>query len=237
MDYQKHPVDTLKVNSQGTLKLLEYAKDHKSIFLFASSSEIYGNSQMIPTPEDYYGNVNPIGIRACYQESKRFAETACIAYKNNYKVDVRIARIFNTYGERLRPDGIYGRVITRFIAQALTDKGITIHGDGNQTRSFCYVSDTCNALTKILNRKETSGMAINIGYPVEISILELANLILEMTNSKSKINFIKRLKDDPDRRCPFIGTAEKVLDWKPEISLIEGLQNTIKWVKYFIDNY
>jgi nucleoside-diphosphate-sugar epimerase len=235
-DYQNHPIETMKVNALDTMRLLDYAKKNSSVFMFASSSEIYGNPQVVPTPETYYGNVNPIGAKSSYQESKRFAEAACNAYHKHYGVDVRIPRLFNTYGERLRPDGLYGRVISRFIMQALRDDGVTVQGDGKTTRSFCYISDTCEALIRILKNKETSGIAINVGNVDEISILELANIIIDMTRSKSKISFVKRGDDDADRRCPDIKTAMKVLEWTPKIGLKEGLHRTIVWIKHFVDN-
>ena len=234
-EYQKYPIETLKVNSLDTVRLLDYAKNHKSLFMYASSSEIYGNADIIPTPESSWGRVNPIGIRSSYQESKRFAETACIAYNRFHNVDVRIPRIFNTYGERLRPDGLYGRVVPRFIMQALTDKDLTIHGDGKQTRSFCYVSDVCDAFLKMLKRKEISGKVINIGNPSEITIIDVARTVLDLTGSKSRLAFVKRDEDDPQRRCPDINRARSLLDWQPTISLIEGLRRTILWVKRFID--
>lgn len=235
-EYQRHPVETLKVNAVDTIRLLEYAKKHGSTLMYASSSEIYGNAQVLPTPETYNGNVNPIGAKSSYQESKRFAESVCMAYNQYHNVDVRIPRIFNTYGERLRPDGLYGRVISRFIMQALTDKEITVHGDGKQTRSFCYISDISDALRKMLEKKETSGIVVNIGNHREMSILALANLIKEMCGSRSKISFIKRGADDADRRCPDIRTAMRILEWQPKISLEEGLHRTIAWIKYFIEN-
>lgn len=234
-EYTIHPIDTLGVNSLDTIKLLEYAKEHNSIFMYSSSSEIYGAAAVVPTPETYNGNVNPIGIRSSYQESKRFAETACIAYHNYYNLDVRIPRIFNAYGERLRPDGRYGRVISRFIMQALTDNDITVHGNGNQTRSFCYVSDMCDVLMNFLSNDGAAGKVINVGNPHEITILELANIIVEMTGSKSKIIFTKGVGDDADRRSPDISLAENIFSWKPRTTLREGITRTIKWIKYFLD--
>jgi UDP-glucuronate decarboxylase len=235
-EYQKNPVETLKVNSLDTIRLLEYAKEHHSVFMFSSSSEVYGDAEIVPTPESSWGRVNPVGVRSSYQESKRFAETACVAYNRFYNVDVRIPRIFNTYGERLRPDGLYGRVLPRFIMQALTDNDITVHGNGEQTRSFCYVTDTCGALIRILRNKDTSGKVINIGNPSELTILEAAKIVLDITGSKSKIVFTKRGEDDPERRCPSIELARKMLDWHPKTALIEGLKRTVSWVKYFLDN-
>jgi nucleoside-diphosphate-sugar epimerase len=234
-EYTTHPVDTLSVNSVDTIRLLEYAKEHNSIFMYSSSSEIYGDATVVPTPETYYGNVNPVGVRSSYQESKRFAEAACIAYHNYYNLDVRIPRIFNAYGERLRPDGLYGRVISRFIMQALTDNDITVHGNGKQTRSFCYISDMCDVFMKFLTNERAVGKVINIGNPHEITILELANLILEITGSKSKITFTKGIGDDAHRRIPDIGLAEKIFCWKPRTTLREGIIRTVRWIKYFLD--
>ena len=185
-DYQTHPVETIKVNSIDTIRLLEYARKHKCTFMFSSSSEVYGNPMLVPTPETYHGNVDPMGDKSSYQESKRFGEAACKAYNNYYNVDIRIPRIFNTYGERLRPDGLYGRVISRFIMQALTDMNITVHGNGKQTRAFCYISDIREALLKMLIKKEASGIVMNVGNPCEISILELAKTIVEMTGQQIK---------------------------------------------------
>ena len=235
-EYQKNPVETLKVNSLDTIRLLEYAKEHHSVFMLSSSSEVYGDAEIVPTPESSWGRVNPVGFRSSYQESKRFAETACVAYNRFYNVDVRIPRIFNTYGERLRPDGLYGRVLPRFIMQALTDNDISVHGNGEQTRSFCYVTDTCGALIRILKNKDTSGKVINIGNPSELTILEAAKIVLDITGSKSKIVFTKRGEDDPERRCPSIELARKMLGWHPKTALIEGLKRTVSWVKYFLDN-
>jgi UDP-glucuronate decarboxylase len=235
-EYTLHPVDTLRVNSVDTIKLLDYVKEHKSIFMYTSSSEIYGDANVVPTPESYNGNVNPIGARSSYQESKRFAEASCIAYHSYFNVDVRIPRIFNTYGERLRPDGLYGRVISRFIMQALMDEDITVHGNGRQTRSFCYVADMCDAFVRFLGNTDAAGKVINLGNPHEITILELANMILEMTGSKSKITFTKGIGDDAIRRCPEIGFAGSVLGWKPYTPLGEGLQKTINWIKPFVNN-
>jgi UDP-glucuronate decarboxylase len=235
-EYQKNPVETLKVNSLDTIRLLEYAKEHHSVFMLSSSSEVYGDAEIVPTPESSWGRVNPVGVRSSYQESKRFAETACVAYNRFYNVDVRIPRIFNTYGERLRPDGLYGRVLPRFIMQALTDSDITVHGEGKQTRSFCYVLDTCDAFIRILENKETSGKVINIGNPFELTIFDAAKIVLDITGSKSKIVFTKRGEDDPERRCPSIELARKILGWHPKTPLTEGLRRTISWIKYFLDN-
>ena len=234
-EYQRHPVETIKVNALDTLKLLELARENGATFMFSSSSEVYGNPESFQYLKNTLEMSIPLVLNQDYQESKRLAETACMVYSDHYNVDIKIPRIFNTYGERLRPDGLYGRVIPRFIMQALTDKDITVHGNGKHTRSFCYVSDMCVGLIRVLETKEASGTVINLGNPDEITILELANIIIEMTGSASRISFTKRGEDDADRRCPNIEKARKILDWEPKVSLREGLRNTINWVKHFID--
>jgi UDP-glucuronate decarboxylase len=229
-EYQEHPIQTLTANSIGTLKMLELAKKCNSIFVYASSSEVYGDAKVIPTPETYYGNVNPIGVRSCYDEGKRFGEALCMAYYRESKVDVRIARIFNSYGPRIRHDGIYARALPKFTFQAIKNEPITIYGDGRQTRSFCYVYDTLRGILK-LAISNVSGEVFNIGNPNEINILRLAEVIKEIIGSKSEIVFLPPKEDDPRRRCPDINKAIKVLGWKPGISLKEGLRRTIRWIK------
>lgn len=235
-EYQEYPVETLRVNSVGTLNMLELARKHDAVFMFSSSSEVYGDSTVVPTPESYWGNVNPVGIRSSYDESKRFSEAACMAYMRKHNIDVRIPRIFNTYGERLRPDGLYGRVLPRFVMQALQGLNITVYGDGQQTRSFCYASDTCDGLIKMLATEKATGLVVNLGNPVETTILELANTIVRVTGSKSKIVFTKKSEDDPARRCPDITLAKEVLGWQPKVTLEEGLDRTIPWIKHFLEN-
>ncbi len=233
-DYQENPIDTLKTNSIGTSKALEIAVKQDAKFLFTSTSEIYGDAKVIPTPESYWGNVNPIGPRSPYDEGKRFSEALCKAYEKKQGLDVRIVRIFNTYGPRLRPEGIYGRVVSRFMTQAIEGKDITVYGDGSQTRSFCYVTDTIIAILSAMTNDNAYGEIFNIGNSVEISILELAKKIKALAKSDSKITFHPLPQDDPRRRCPDIFKVKKFLNWQPEVPLYEGLRRTISW---FQKNY
>ena len=230
-DYIQYPLKTLDANSIGTNKVLELARKNDSILLFASTSEVYGDAKIIPTSENYWGYVNPIGVRSCYDEGKRFSEALLMAYYRQYGLDTKIVRIFNTYGPRIRSDGSYGRALSRFVHQALQNKDITIYGDGLQTRSFCYVTDTVNAIFKCALNKKTTATPINIGNPNEITIKKLAALIIKKTNSKSKMIFLKRPEDDPQRRCPNINKAKKILNWKPEIILDDGLDKIISWMR------
>ena len=225
--YQKYPVETALSNSVGTYNLLLEVNKNKSRILFASSSEVYGNPLEHPQKEDYWGNVNPIGPRACYDESKRLGETLMMDFCREYKIETKIARIFNTYGPRMRTDD--GRVVPSFIVQALKNKPITIFGDGKQTRSFCYISDMVEGLIKLMNSNYVG--PVNLGNPQEITILDLAKKIKKLTNSKSKIVFKKLPVDDPVRRKPDIVLAKKVLNWAPKISIEEGLKETIKWFR------
>lgn len=230
-DYVLHPVETLLANSVGTLKMLELSKKSNARFVYASSSEVYGNAEVIPTPESYWGNVNPIGVRSCYDEGKRFSEALCVAYMKEYNLDVRIVRIFNTYGPRLRADGTYGRALSRFILQALKNEPITIYGDGQQTRSFTYVTDTVAGILKVSSSPLAKGEVFNVGNIEETKIIELAKLILEITGSKSKIVFLPPAKDDPKRRRPDISKIRNMLGWEPRVTLREGLSRTINWFK------
>lgn len=232
-EYQKYPIETLLANSLGSLRMLELARKNDSIILFTSTSEIYGNAKIIPTPEEYWGNVNPVGPRSCYDEAKRFSEALFIAYQKQYGLDTRILRIFNTYGPRIRADGFYARVIPKFIMQALNNEDITVYGDGSQTRSFCYISDTIEAILLTIYKNEAKNEIINIGNPKEISILDLAKKIKLLTKSNSKIIFKPLPQDDPRRRCPEINKAKKILNWFPRIELENGLIKTIKWFKIF----
>lgn len=225
--YQKNPVETALSNSVGTYNLLVEAQKHKSRILFASTSEVYGNPLKHPQSEDYWGNVNPIGPRSCYDESKRLGETLIMDFHREYGVETRIARIFNTYGPNMSLND--GRVVSNFIVQALKGEPLTIFGDGKQTRSFCYVSDTVEALIRLMNSDFSE--PVNIGNPEEITILELAEKIKELTNSKSEIVFKELPKDDPIRRKPDITRAKEILGWEPKISLEEGLKKTISWFK------
>ncbi len=227
IDYLKFPIQTLKVGALGTYNCLGMALNHKARMLIASTSEVYGDPLVHPQKEDYWGNVNPIGPRGVYDEAKRYAEAITMAYHRYHKVDTRIVRIFNTYGERMRLND--GRVVPNFVYQALKNKPITVFGKGNQTRSFCYVSDLTNGIYKLLMSKIDT--PVNIGNPTEMSILNFAKKIKKLTNSKSKIVFKPLPVDDPKVRKPNITKAKKYLKWSPKISLDEGLSKTIKWFK------
>jgi len=230
-EYQQHPIETLQANSIGSYNMLELARKHDSAILFASTSEVYGDAEVFPTPESCWGHVNPIGARSCYYEGKRFAEALFMAYCRKYGLDVRVARIFNSYGPRLRAEGAYGRAVSRFIIQALANQPLTVYGDGAQTRSFCYVTDTCIGLLLLLTSEGATGEVVNVGNPEEVTILELAQRIKKLTGSASPITFHPLPEDDPRRRCPDTGRAEKLLVWKPKISLEEGLVRTITWFR------
>ncbi len=230
MDYMRFPIQTLKVGSLGTHNTLGVAKVKKAKYLLASTSEVYGDPLETPQKEDYWGNVNPVGPRGVYDESKRFAEAMVMAYKKEHNIDTRIARIFNTYGPRIRLDD--GRVVPNFISQALKSKPVTVYGKGTQTRSFCYVSDLIQGILKLMD-SDFHG-PINIGNPEEISIIGFAKKIIELTSSKSKIVFKSLPEDDPKRRKPDIKRAEKELLWKPVVSLDSGLMKTIEWFKEVI---
>ena len=228
-EFEKYPIQILKANTLGIWVALGIAKKHDARFLYTSTSEIYGDAKEIPTTEEYRGNVNPIGPRSCYDEAKRCGESYVIAYKMQHGLDTRIARIFNTYGPRMRAEGVYGRVIPRFIEQALSNKPITIFGDGSQTRSFCYVTDQVEGLLKLAFLEEAKGEVVNIGSDKEMTILELAKLIKGLIKSKSEIVFDKLPKDDPLRRKPDISKAKEILGWVPKVSLEEGLRRMIEW--------
>ena len=230
-DYIINPVETLMSNSVGTIKLLDLSKRCKSRFIYASSSEVYGNATIFPTPETYYGYVSSWGVRSCYDEGKRYSEALIMAYHRKYGMDTRIQRPFNVYGPRIRPDGLYGRVIPRFIQQALNNEDITLHGNGMQTRSFLYVDDWINATWRMITFDDISGEIFNIGSPEEISILELAHTIVNEARSTSKIVHIGERPDDPKRRSADITKAEKMLGWKPETELNIGLSKTLKWIR------
>lgn len=232
-EYMIKPVETMLSNSIGLLNCLESARKSGSIVLYLSTSEVYGDADLIPTPESYWGRVNPIGPRSCYDESKRFGEALCISYIKEYGVDVRIARIFNTYGPRMDPDARYARVIPKFIMQALKNEPITVHGDGKQTRSFCYISDMVIGLLKLMTC-DCRGEVVNLGSDEEITIIELANLIKELTSSSSNIVFLPKRDDDPRRRKPDISKAKKLLGWEPTVPLREGLKRTVDWFRGII---
>ena len=224
--YQYNAIKTIKTNILGTLNALGIAKRVKARILITSTSEVYGDPKISPQVEEYWGNVNPIGIRSCYDEGKRVAETLMMEYYRNHKTEIRIARIFNTYGPKM--DKNDGRVVSNFINQCLNNEDITIYGDGSQTRSFCYVDDTVEALIKLMNQEETIG-PINIGNPYEMTIKELANKCLGIIKTKSKIIFEDLPSDDPMKRQPNIEKAKKYLDWEPETSLEDGLNKTIEY--------
>ncbi|MEM2909612.1 MAG: UDP-glucuronic acid decarboxylase family protein [Nitrososphaerota archaeon] len=230
-EYQSKPVDTMRANSVGTLNMLEVARRSDARMLYTSTSEVYGDAKALPTPETYWGNVNPIGPRSCYDEGKRFSEALIMAYIRQYGLDVRIVRIFNSFGPRMRYDGAYGRVVSKFINQALSRRPITVYGTGRQTRSFCYISDTITGITLALLNEKARGEVINIGNPHEITILRLARLIKRITDSDSKIMFMELPPDDPKRRVPDIRKAKKLLGWKPFVKLEDGLKRTVEWYK------
>ena len=227
-DFSKIPIEIMLANSLGTLNVLDIAKSKNSRFLFASTSEVYGNPLKHPQTEDYYGNVNPVGPRACYDESKRFAEALTTSYRNQKGLDSVIVRIFNTYGPRMRKDD--GRAIPSFITKALENKPVSIFGNGNQTRSFCYVTDLITGIEKAAFSKY-SGDVFNLGNPKELKIKNIAEIILEFTRSKSKIEFKKSMQDDPIRRKPDITKARKMLKWEPKTKFQEGIRETIEWFK------
>lgn len=225
--YQFDPVQTTKVNVHGSINMLGLAKRTKAKILQASTSEVYGDPEVHPQREDYRGNVNPLSIRACYDEGKRCAETLFFDYHRQHKVRIKVARIFNTYGPRMHPND--GRVVSNFIIQALTNRPITVYGDGSQTRSFCYVDDMIEGLVRLMNTPDDFTGPVNLGNPHEVSILELAETIIELTGSKSEIVFKPLPYDDPRRRCPDITLARTVLQWEPKVPLREGLKKTIEY--------
>ena len=229
VDYLKHPIHTMKVDSLGTLHTLGLAKKKNARYIFASTSEIYGDPLIHPQPETYWGNVNPVGIRSVYDEAKRFSEAMSMAYYREHGIDVRIARIFNTYGERMRIND--GRVIPNFIYQSLKNENLTVYGDGKQTRSFCYITDMVEGIFVLAVKERLEGEVFNLGNPEEHTIIDIGKKIINITNSKSEITFLPPLEDDPKRRCPDITKAKNVLQWEPKISLDEGLENTIQYFK------
>ena len=224
--YQFNPVRTIQANVLGVTHMLELAKRTKARILQASTSEVYGNPSVHPQKEEYWGNVNPIGPRSCYDEGKRVAETVMMDYHRQYGVGIKIARIFNTYGPRMALDD--GRVISNFIVQALRGKDLTIYGEGNQTRSFCYVDDMVEGLLRMMAVEDFTG-PVNLGNPSEFTIQELAQLVLEITGSKSQIIYKPLPSDDPVRRCPDISLATDKLGWKPRLALNQGLIRTVAY--------
>ncbi len=228
-EYQAHPIETLQTSALGTFSMADLARKNDATLLFASTSEVYGDAEIIPTPESYWGKVNPIGPRSCYDEGKRFAEALLMAYCRQHGLDVRIPRIFNSYGPRLREDGLYGRAMSRFILQALTNQPITVYGDGKQTRSFCYITDTITGLLLLIMTPQAKGEVVNVGNTQEVSILELAEKVKRITKCKSPIEFHPLPRDDPKRRCPDTTKLETLVGRKPNVSFEEGLKKTINW--------
>jgi UDP-glucuronate decarboxylase len=228
-DYQKHPVETALANSEGTKRMLGLARRNDSRVFYASSSEVYGDPEVFPTPESYEGRVDPLGPRSCYEEGKRFGEALCKAYQDQYGMDVRIARIFNSYGPRLRAEGFYGRVVSRFILQSLKGEDLTVFGDGSQTRSFCYMAGTVTGLLLMMAREGLDGDVFNLGSCEETRIVDLANKIIELPRSKSKISFLPFPAGDHKRRLPDPGKAKKVLGWGPSVDWTRGLERTYQW--------
>ena len=229
--YQRDPVRTIKTNVMGALNSLGCAKQNQARVLQASTSEVYGDPKVHPQPESYRGAVNPIGIRACYDEGKRTAETLFFDYHRQHGLDIRVIRIFITYGPRMTAND--GRVVSNFIVQALRGEDLTIYGDGTQTRSFCYVDDLIDGIVRMMNVENFTG-PVNLGNPGEFTMLELAELVLKLTGSKSKIIYKPLPQDDPTQRCPVIDLAKEKLGWAPKIKLEDGLKLTIK---YFRENY
>jgi UDP-glucuronate decarboxylase len=234
-EYQKHPIETLEASSFGSASMAELARKNDAVLLFASTSEVYGDAEIVPTPESYWGRVNPVGPRSCYDEGKRFAEALLVAYHKQYGLDVRIPRIFNSYGPRLREDGGYGRAMSRFITQALSESPITVYGDGKQTRSFCYITDTATGLLLIATDERAKGEVMNIGNSQELTIVHLAKKIKELTKCSSPLAFQPLPKDDPRRRCPDTSRSERLLGWKPRVRFEDGLERTIRW--FSAENY
>jgi len=226
--YQSDPVQTTKTSVHGAINMLGLAKRTKSRILQASTSEVYGDPLVHPQSEDYWGHVNPIGPRACYDEGKRCAETLFFDYYNQYRVDIKVIRIFNTYGPRMRPDD--GRVVSNFIIQALKGDPITIYGDGEQTRSFCYVDDLIDGMLAMMDSPPGVTGPVNLGNPEEFSVLELAELVIDLTGSRSRLERLPLRVNDPRQRQPDITEARKVLDWRPRVALRDGL---IKTIAYF----
>ena len=229
--YTEHPINTLKAGSSGTINTLGLAKAKNAKYLLTSTSEIYGNPKVSPQSETYWGNVNPNGPRSMYDEAKRFSEAAVSSYNRIYNLNTRIVRLFNTYGPKMKIDD--GRVVTNFIFQALNGEDITIYGNGDQTRSFCYIEDTLSGIIKAMDSE--SSEVFNIGNPNEITVKKLAEIIIKLTNSNSSLKFLELPEDDPMQRKPDISKAKNILNWSPKIPLEEGLLKTIDWVKNSIN--
>ncbi len=227
--YQWDPVQTTKTSVHGAINMLGLAKRVKAKILQASTSEVYGDPEIHPQPESYWGKVNPVGIRSCYDEGKRCAETLFFDYWRQHKLRIKVVRIFNTYGPRMHPND--GRVVSNFVVQALKGQDITIYGDGSQTRSFCYVDDLLEAMVCAMNTSDEFTGPINIGNPGEFSMLELADLVLKITGSKSKIKFLRLPQDDPKQRQPDITLAKSLLGWQPKVALMDGLRETVAYFR------
>jgi UDP-glucuronate decarboxylase len=232
--YQHDPVQTTKTSVHGAINMLGLAKRLNARILQASTSEVYGDPEVHPQTEDYWGRVNPIGIRSCYDEGKRCAETLFFDYFRQHQLEIKVMRIFNTYGPRMHPND--GRVVSNFIVQALKNESITIYGDGSQTRSFCYVDDLIGGMMKMMESDKVITGPINIGNPNEFSMLELAELVLKLTSSQSKLTFKPLPKDDPKQRQPDISLAKAKLDWEPKVKLEDGLKETIRYFKKVLTN-
>jgi nucleoside-diphosphate-sugar epimerase len=232
--YMEHPIETILVNSQGTYLLLEEARRQRALFLLASTSEVYGDPQEHPQREDYWGHVNPIGPRACYDESKRLSETLTMEFYRRHQTNVRIVRIFNTYGPRSQCND--GRMIPSFITRALRNEPLIIYGDGRKTRSICYVGDLVEGLLLAMFRPQTEGEVFNLGNPEEHSVLEFAQLVIRLSRSSSSIVFEPARIDDPERRCPDVSKAERMLGWRSRVPMEEGLQRTIEWFRQHTAN-
>lgn len=228
IDYLDNPIHTLKVGALGTLNCLGLARAKKAGFFLASTSEVYGDPQVHPQPESYWGNVNPTGPRGVYDEAKRYAEAMVYAYHRVWDIEVRVARIFNTFGPRMRRGD--GRAVPTFISQAFEGKPLTVHGDGSQTRSLGFVSDLIEGFLRLLGTSDARD-PVNLGNPQEVTVLDLAERIIRLTGSDSSITFSRRPEDDPERRCPDISRAGGLLGWRPEVSLDEGLARTVEWCR------
>ena len=231
--YQFDPVQTTKTSVHGAINMLGLAKRLKARILQASTSEVYGDPEIHPQTEEYWGRVNPIGIRSCYDEGKRCAETLFFDYWRQHKLEIKVMRIFNTYGPRMHPND--GRVVSNFIVQALNNKPITIYGDGSQTRSFCYVDDLITGMIKLMESHKSITGPVNMGNPSEFTMIELAELVIQLTSSRSKLKFKPLPEDDPKQRQPNISLAKSKLNWSPKVSLEEGLNKTITYFKNLLD--
>ena len=228
IDYLEHPIHTLKVGALGTLHCLGLARAKGASFFLSSTSEVYGDPLVHPQTEDYWGNVNPIGPRGVYDEAKRYAEAITFAYQRVHGINVRVVRIFNTYGERMRRND--GRAVPTFIRQTLRREPMTVHGDGKQTRSLCYVSDLIEGFVRMLAAVDVNG-PVNLGNPHEVTVLEIAETVRELVGSDSDVTFVDRPVDDPQQRCPDISKAQSVLGWSPQVDIREGLSRTIEWCR------